>query len=83
LRSKEVTIKVEAKEDLEIFSNKIVLEIIINNLLDNACKFTELGTITLSAVKGEKHTIIKCCDTGIGISEKVSQELIQGQEKIF
>jgi heavy metal sensor kinase len=37
------------------------------NLLDNAIKYTEHGTITLSATKKAEYAIIEITDTGIGI----------------
>ncbi|HEX9330725.1 MAG TPA: HAMP domain-containing sensor histidine kinase [Anaerolineales bacterium] len=40
---------------------------LIVNLLDNAIKYTERGTITLSAHENEEYAIIEVADTGIGI----------------
>jgi heavy metal sensor kinase len=40
---------------------------LIVNLLDNAIKYTEQGTITLSARENEGNAIIEVADTGIGI----------------
>ncbi|WP_299800459.1 ATP-binding protein [uncultured Maribacter sp.] len=62
-----------------IISDAFRLRQIISNLLGNAYKFTEKGTITLagSIVKSSKSNILifKITDTGIGIS-KEKQELI-------
>jgi len=40
---------------------------LIVNLLDNAIKYTEQGTITLSAHERDDYAVIEVADTGIGI----------------
>jgi signal transduction histidine kinase len=40
---------------------------LIVNLLDNAIKYTEQGTITLSARESDGNAIVEVADTGIGI----------------
>jgi len=37
------------------------------NLLDNAIKFTECGSVTLSAQEMDGHVVIEIADTGVGI----------------
>ena len=51
------------------------LEQIFNNLLKNAVKFTENGTITITAGEDGEYVRITVADTGIGIA-KSDQELI-------
>jgi signal transduction histidine kinase len=68
------TITYEAARDLSIYSDPHILITIIRNLVDNANKYTEKGTITLSAEEKESHIIIAVGDTGKGMSpEQVSR----------
>lgn len=58
-----------------VFDEKWTTEA-IGNLIDNAIKYTECGSITLSVKSYEMFLCIQITDTGIGISE-------QEQPKIF
>ena len=64
-------ILVECPNDIgHVHTDLTKLRQIILNLLSNACKFTQDGTITLRAEifqHGDEHIIFKVQDTGIGI----------------
>ena len=49
---------------------------ILRNLVSNALKFTEVGSVTLTATDEGHHVHFACIDTGIGIAR-------QDQERIF
>lgn len=80
-KNKEVKLILNLDESLKtsIVSDAFRLRQIISNLLGNAYKFTEKGSITLTGKVIEKnmfnHLIFQISDTGIGIS-KEKQELI-------
>ena len=60
-------------------SNQKYLEIIINNLVDNSCKYTKNGMIILSACTNETSVIISCKDSGRGMSDKMISQLLMGK----
>ncbi|MEG4279301.1 PAS domain S-box protein [Microcoleus sp. MON1_C1] len=69
----------------ELYSDQTKFTQILFNLLSNAAKFTHKGTVTLSVerIKNDENSgnseqlIIKCTDTGIGITPEQLQKLFQ------
>ena len=65
---KSITIDEKLDEDQEIEVDRIRMEQVLRNLLNNAIKFTSKGTITVSTISSEdSHVIIKVADSGRGI----------------
>jgi PAS domain S-box-containing protein len=62
-------------EKWEINSDRTMIRDIFNNLVHNAIKFTDSGSITIEAEFFDNYSNIRVIDTGIGIPEK-SQSLI-------
>lgn len=61
---------IKPKEKIETFLDKEKIKIVIQNILDNAVKYTpEGGKITISLNKKNKNLEIKVQDSGIGIPE--------------
>ncbi len=76
LEEKNLELKLELDEDLEVNFSKRYLYIVLNNLITNAIKYTEKGYIKIEAYKDSQNTIFSIEDSGIGINKK-------DQEKIF
>jgi signal transduction histidine kinase len=64
---KDLTLTCDLPASLVISGDTDHLIRLIVNLLDNAIKYTEEGTVILSALESEGNAIIKVADTGIGI----------------
>lgn len=89
---KDVSLKIDVDSSLQknIISDPFRLRQILSNLIGNAFKFTEKGSITIEAKIFENKVKINVIDTGIGIKED-SQNLVfeeftqanDGIEKIF
>ena len=70
IQGQEIKLELKASNLPEIIiSDPYRLKQIILNLLSNAKKFTKLGQILLKAEYSNNKLLIKCKDTGIGISE--------------
>ena len=65
-------------EDVLVVADKHRINQVINNLLNNALKFTKQGQITLSTEKEEKYgkeVIVKIQDSGPGIDPDIMPRL--------
>jgi len=70
VESKNLKFIKEIPEDLpNIMGDKNRLSQVLKNLLVNAIKFTDNGSITLKAIRETDHILISIKDTGIGISK--------------
>jgi two-component system, OmpR family, sensor histidine kinase VicK len=74
-----VTITSTAKEDFLVEGDKGRLSQVLSNLLNNAIKFTQEGTIVISAksINNDNATIVSVKDTGIGISTEIFPRLFE------
>ncbi|WP_232371710.1 ATP-binding protein [Leptospira ainazelensis] len=66
-----------------LFADENRLQQILQNLIGNAIKFTESGTITISAVQLDDNTAqISVSDTGIGIPENQQKRIFEFFERV-
>jgi signal transduction histidine kinase len=68
--SRQVRLDLQLARELDAVSaDKDLLRIALNNLLNNAIKYSDAGaSVTLSAEQGEHEVVITVRDTGIGIA---------------
>ncbi|PLX17683.1 MAG: hypothetical protein C0601_06540 [Candidatus Muiribacterium halophilum] len=67
---KELDFKLEADIGIELFTDKVRLRQIINNIVSNAHKFTSVGEVNLILKEEDEEIRITVSDTGIGIPEE-------------
>jgi two-component system sensor histidine kinase BarA len=68
--------------DQNINSDREKLEQVLVNLLSNACKFTEKGTVTFDATAHENAIVFSVIDTGIGIEEEDAKTIFEEFQQV-
>jgi signal transduction histidine kinase len=76
-QKKNLHLRIEQDADVSVIADRIKLERILGNLVDNAIKYTEAGSISLRLAVREGHSVISVSDTGIGISQAAIPHLFQ------
>ena len=70
VKNKDIDIKFQCEyKNINIFTDKLRLRQVIDNLLDNAIKFTIAGNVFLSIRVYKKHIEVSIKDSGIGIDD--------------
>ncbi|UZO81596.1 ATP-binding protein [Aquimarina sp. ERC-38] len=77
-----ITLDIKEELDRSYQSDPFRIKQVLTNLINNAYKFTETGTIRILGYLEEKelgrqHLVIVVQDTGIGITEKQQQHIFQ------
>ena len=73
---KNIALEIGTLEEVTVIGDKIRLQQLFTNLIDNAIKYTTQGAIRITAEKNEDAVAVKIVDTGMGIPE-------EEREKIF
>ena len=82
-RTKGLDLILNIAENIDFcFADKLRLKQVLVNLLTNAVKFTESGSVTLQVTLEQNMLRFAIIDTGIGISEEDSQKLFQPFQQI-
>ena len=71
VKDKPVDLILNVQDDVPeiIHVDPVRLQQIVNNLISNAAKFTEEGSITLNTMADNGNIVVEVVDTGIGISD--------------
>lgn len=69
------------RQDIKSLSNRSFLETALDNIIDNAIKFSLGGNVNINLSVTDKKAIIKIEDTGIGISEEDKDKLFDKFQK--
>ena len=82
IEAKGLSLKVTVAEGVALHTDKRRLYQCLLNLLSNAMKYSETGTITVTASKQGDDVLLSVEDTGVGISEKDQQRLFEAFERM-
>lgn len=75
---KDIDIETDIEEGLQIEADKELLELVWNNLLSNALKFTdEGGKVSLKLYKDENFAYVSIKDNGCGMSAETGQNIFK------
>ncbi len=73
-----IDLQTQIKADLHVQAHGAYIEEVINNLLENACKYTtEGGEIHLELQQSSGKAVIHLSDTGIGFKEETKKHLFE------
>jgi signal transduction histidine kinase len=73
---KNIALEIGTLEEVTVIGDKVRLQQLFTNLIDNAIKYTTRGAIHITAEKNEDAVAVKIIDTGMGIPK-------EEREKIF
>lgn len=76
-RDRGVALRSDATEDIRVIADERRLVQVVLNLLTNAVKFTEQGSVTVTVSATESEVSIAVTDTGIGIRAEDQTRLFQ------
>ncbi|MBA4318716.1 MAG: histidine kinase, partial [Flavobacterium sp.] len=75
---KNISLSIKYENDIAyIKSDPLRVEQILLNLVTNAIKFTEIGSVSVVCSKMDENIVVKIVDTGIGIEENMLSQLFK------
>lgn len=78
LEKKQLALQVNLPVDLpQVYCDRTRISQVILNLVSNAARFTDQGSITLSTQQQEQHLIISVADTGPGVLPEDAQRIFE------
>lgn len=72
-----LTLTAVAPEDLNVTADIGKMKQVLSNLIDNAIKYTEKGSVTITVESADKKARITIADTGIGIDPEEAKNLFE------
>ena len=77
---KNLQFKVDVTNDI-VHTDPMLLSRIVRNLVENAVRYTNSGSVTLSSSRKAEHVVLSVSDTGIGIPDdnvdRIFEEFVQ------
>lgn len=82
--NKNITITFKTAQQIWVYGDKNMFNIVVRNLLTNAIKFTPRGGIvTIATQIIKKNALVSILDSGIGMSEETKQGVFKLTKKIL
>ncbi|MBN1143367.1 MAG: hypothetical protein JXA72_03050 [Bacteroidales bacterium] len=82
MEEKQISFTLNSKENIFVFADRNMINTVIRNLLGNAIKYTEKGTLSVDVTINRNFAEINVTDSGAGISESKMAALFEiDQEK--
>jgi PAS domain S-box-containing protein len=76
-KSLELRLETNSADCLDVEADRIRLRQVMINLVNNAIKFTEAGSVTINAVKTDHRLLVAVRDTGVGIPVNQLETIFQ------
>jgi protein-histidine pros-kinase len=70
-------------KNINIQTDKRLLTQILTNIINNAIKFTDQGSIFVELTENKEHASVHVIDTGVGIKEDKMERLFQAFQQLF
>ncbi len=76
--TKKIVIKKDIPQDLIVFSDEQIFNLVLRNLISNAIKFSNIGgVVTVSAIQRDDDVMLSVQDNGLGIPEEIRESLFK------
>jgi signal transduction histidine kinase len=80
---KKIQITSSVDDDLRVFADKEMLNMVLRNLLSNAVKFTEIGGyIHVGATKAGEQVTVSVKDSGVGVDQDIVETLFHKVQRV-
>lgn len=74
---KEINLSLEETKEVTVIGDKVRLQQLFSNLIDNAVKYTPKGSVQISLERNKEAVIVRIRDTGIGIPREEQENIFK------
>jgi len=82
LEQKDLELKLDIEEGIQMHTDRKRVMQCLLNLMSNAVKYTETGSVTVQAFSSGDEVTVSVADTGIGIPEEDLPKLFEAFERL-